>query len=65
MLADAGYGFDYAFRLGLSDLGLHYLVGITSAFVVWPTSVESLPPKPYSGMGRPPMMPRRTASRHP
>ena len=47
----------------LSDLGLHYLVGITSAFVVWPPSVESLPPKPYSGMGLPPVMPRRTASR--
>ena len=65
VLADAGYGIDYAFRQGLSDLGLHYLVGITSAVVVWPPGVEPLPPKPYSGMGRPPVMPRRTAKRQP
>ncbi|MEO7128153.1 MAG: IS701 family transposase [Rhodoferax sp.] len=65
VLADAGYGIDYAFRQGLSDLGLAYMVGITSAVVVWPPGVEPLPPKPYSGMGRPPVMPRRTAKRQP
>ena len=65
VLADAGYGIDYAFRQGLSDLGLHYMVGITSAVVVWPPGLEPLPPKPYSGMGRPPVMPRRTAKRQP
>jgi SRSO17 transposase len=27
--------------------------------------VAPLPPKPYSGMGRPPVMPRRTAKRQP
>jgi SRSO17 transposase len=65
VLADAGYGIDYAFRQSLSDLGLHYMVGITSAVVVWPPGLEPLPPKPYSGMGRPPVMPRRTAKRQP
>jgi SRSO17 transposase len=65
VLADAGYGIDYAFRQGLSDLGLHYMVGITSAVVVWPPGLEPLPPKAYSGMGRPPVMPRRTAKRQP
>jgi len=65
VLADAGYGIDYAFRQGLSDLGLSYVVGITSAVVVWPPGVEPLPPKPYAGMGRPPVMPRRTAKRQP
>jgi len=65
VLADAGYGIDYAFRQGLTDLGLSYVVGITSAVVVWPPGVEPLPPKPYSGMGRPPVMPRRTAKRQP
>lgn len=65
VLADAGYGIDYAFRQGLSDLGLHYVVGITSAVVVWPPGLEPLPPKPYGGMGRPPVMPRRTAKRQP
>ncbi|MGH8820973.1 MAG: IS701 family transposase, partial [Rhodoferax sp.] len=65
VLADAGYGIDYAFRQGLSDLGLLYVVGVTSAVVVWPPGIEPLPPKPYSGMGRPPVMPRRTAKRQP
>lgn len=65
VLADAGYGIDYAFRQGLSDLGLHYMVGITSVVVVWPPGLEPLPPKPYSGMGRPPVMPRRTAKCQP
>ena len=65
VLADAGYGIDYAFRQGLTDLGLPYVVGITSAVVVWPPGIEPLPPKPYSGTGRPPVMPRRTAKRQP
>ena len=65
VLADAGYGIDYAFRQGLADQGLSYVVGITSAVVVWPPGVQPLPPKPYSGMGRPPVMPRRTAKRQP
>ena len=65
VLADAGYGIDYAFRQGLTDQGLAYMVGITSAVVVWPPGVEPLPPKPYSGMGRPPVMPRRTVKRQP
>ena len=65
VLADAGYGIDYAFRQGLSDMGLAYMVGITSAVVVWPPGVQPLPPKSYSGMGRPSVMPRRTAVRQP
>ncbi len=65
MLADAGYGIDYDFRRNLSDLGLPYVVGITSAVVVWPPGMEPLPPKRYRGMGRPPVMPRRTATRQP
>ena len=65
VLADAGYGIDYAFRQGLSDMGLAYMVGITAAVVVWPPGVQPLPPKPYSGMGRPSVMPRRTAVRQP
>lgn len=60
VLADAGYGVDTAFRQALSDMGLFYAVGVTSAVVVWPPGVKPLPPKPYSGMGRPPVMPRRT-----
>ena len=53
VLADAGYGIDYTFRQGLTERGLAYVVGITSAVVVWPPGVQPLPPKPYSGMSRP------------
>jgi len=65
VLADAGYGVDTAFRQALSDMGLLYAVGVTSAVSIWPPGVEPLPPKPYSGMGRPPVMPRRTPRRQP
>jgi len=65
VLADAGYGVDNAFRQALTDMGLQYVVGVTSAVVVWPPGVEPLPPLPYSGWGRPPVMPRRTAQRQP
>ena len=65
VLADAGYGVDTAFRQALSDMGLHYAVGVTSAVVVWPPGVEPLPPETYSGKGRPPVMPRRTAQLQP
>lgn len=65
VLADAGYGVDTAFRQALSDMGLLYVVGVTSAVVVWPPGVEPLPPAAYSGKGRPPVMPRRTVRRQP
>jgi len=65
VLADAGYGIDYDFRRNLSDMGLLYVVGVTSAVVVWPPDVTPLSPKRYKGMGRPPVMPRRTATRQP
>lgn len=65
VLADAGYGVDNAFRQALSDMGLTYAVGVTSSLVVWPPGVEPLPPAPYSGHGRPPVMPRRTPKLQP
>lgn len=46
-------------------MDLAYVVGITSAVVVWPLGLEPLPPKPYGGLGRPAVMPRRTAKRQP
>ena len=65
VLADAGYGVDTAFRQELTALGLQYVVGVTSAVVVWPPGIEPLPPPPYTGKGRPPVQPRRTTSRQP
>ena len=52
-------------RQALSDMGLAYAVAVTSAIVVWPPGVQPLPPKPYGGMGRPPVMLRRTAALQP
>ena len=65
VLADAGYGVNQAFRQCLTEMGLPYVVGITSAVVVWPPGLEPLPPKHYRGRGRPPVMPRRTNQRQP
>ena len=65
VLADAGYGVDTAFRRALDEMDLLYMVGVTSAVVVWPPGVLPLPPAPYEGKGRPPVMPRRTAKLQP
>ena len=65
VLADAGYGVDNALRQALSDMGLLYAVGVTSAVVVWPPGVVPLPPRRYHGVGRPPLVPRRTATLQP
>ena len=46
-------------------MGLPYMMGIKSSVSVWPPELEPLPPKRYSGRGRPPVNPRRTAKRQP
>ncbi len=60
VLADAGYGVDTAFRDGITELGLAYAVGVQSHTSVWPPGMEPLPPKPWSGRGRPPSLVRRS-----
>jgi SRSO17 transposase len=59
VLADAGYGVDTAFRTGVSELGLAYVVGIQSSTSLWPPGSGPLPPKTWSGRGRPPSLARR------
>ena len=54
VLADAGYGVDTAFRTTLTDLGLAYILGIQSSTTLWPPGRAPLPPKLWSGRGRPP-----------
>ncbi|SDK65680.1 DDE superfamily endonuclease [Mesorhizobium muleiense] len=54
VLADAGYGADGGFRAGLSELGLTYVVGVQPTLSVWRPGESPLPPKPWSGRGRPP-----------
>ncbi len=65
VLADAGYGVDGAFRAGLSELGLDYVVGVQSNLSVWRPGEGPLPPKPWSGNGRPPSRMRRSADHKP
>src|SRR5918997_6675787 len=54
VLGDAGYGDETHFRVGVHDLGLHYVLGIRPGTGVWPPGQAPLPPKPRSGRGRPP-----------
>ena len=59
VLADAGDGVDTAFRDGITQLGLAYVVGIQTSTSLWPPGAEPLPPKPWSGRGRPASLIRR------
>lgn len=65
VVADAGYGVVTAFREGLTHRHLSYAVGVTAETTAWPPGVEPLPPKRWSGQGRPPARIRRSARRHP
>ena len=65
LLSDAGYGADGAFRSAVTASGLTYVVGVQSALSVWPLGVEPLPPKPWSGRGRPPLRLRRDSGHVP
>ena len=53
VLADAGYGNSGAFRAGLTEAGLPYVVGIQSNVTVWPPGQDPLPAKAWMGRGRP------------
>ena len=65
VLADAGYGDEADFRVGVEALGLRYVLGIRSATTVWPPGEAPLPPAPWSGRGRPPTRLRRDPEHRP
>ena len=65
VLADAGYGIDTAFRNRLTAMGLTYIVGIQSSIGLWPPGMGPLPPKAWSGRGRPPSLIRRHPEHRP
>ena len=65
VLLDAGYGTHTNLRTQISALGLSYVAGILSSTSVWAPGTEPLPPKRWSGRGRPPTRPRRNAKRKP
>jgi SRSO17 transposase len=52
-VADAGYGDAAAFRLGLEERGLHYVVGISTTVTAHPEDARPQTP-PYNGRGRRP-----------
>jgi SRSO17 transposase len=59
VLADPAYGNDTGFRQGVTELGLHYVLGIQSTTTVWPPGTQPLPAPKYSGRGRPAKRVRR------
>jgi SRSO17 transposase len=65
VLADAGYGNDTAFRTALTRLSLPYVVGVQSSVRLWAPGVGPLPPREWTGQGRPPTLMRRDAQTKP
>ena len=65
VLMDAGYGADTRLRTALTELGLAYAAGIQPHTTVWPPGQGPLPPKPWSGRGRPTSRLRRNAEHQP
>jgi SRSO17 transposase len=65
VLADAAYGVDSAFRAGVSELALSYVLGVQSTTSVWQPGTGPLPPLPYSGRGRRPTRLRRDTDHQP
>jgi SRSO17 transposase len=62
VLMDAGYGASTELRSSIAALGLTYVAGILPNATVWE---EPLPPKQYSGRGRPAKVMRRDAEHQP
>jgi SRSO17 transposase len=65
VLMDAGYGVNTALRDGVTALGLSYVAGVLPQTSVWMEGTGPLPPKPPSGLGRPPKLLRRDKEHQP
>src|SRR5215203_6016878 len=65
VLMDAGYGSDTPLRTDITALGFRYIAGILSNTSVWAQGIAPLPPKPWSGRGRPPKLMRRDGEHQP
>jgi SRSO17 transposase len=59
VLMDAGYGANTELRAGIDALSLRYVAGIMPQTTVWAPGTGPLPPKQWSGRGRPPKLIRR------
>src|SRR5246127_4882707 len=65
VLMDAGYGADTDLRTNITTLGLTYVAGTRPNTTVWPLGTAPLPPKRWSGRGRPPKLLRRDGKHQP
>jgi SRSO17 transposase len=65
VLMDAGYGADTKLRTEIAALGLSYIAGIHPHTTVWPQGRGPLPPKAWSGRGRPARRIRRDREHRP
>ena len=65
VLMDAGYGVNTGLRDGVTVLGLSYVAGILPQTSVWAPDAGPLPPKPWTGQGRPPKPLRRDGEHRP
>lgn len=65
VLMDAGYGADTSLRTEITALGLRYAAGILPNTTVWPQGRGPLPPRPWTGRGRPTSRMRRDAEHQP
>ena len=58
VVGDSGYGVSGPLRAGLSQHGLHYVLGVTGDMVVFLDEPRWLEPAPAAGRGRPRRQPR-------
>ena len=65
VLMDAGYGANTDLRASITALGLSYAAGIMPNTSVWTPGTTALPPRRWSGQGRPPKLMRRDAKHQP
>jgi len=65
VLMDAGYGCNTELRTSISALALRYVAGILPNTSVWASGTGPLPPKKWSGNGRPPKLIRRDGKHQP
>ena len=65
VLLDSGYGNNGRLRTQITALDLTYVAGILSSATAWAPGTGPLPPKPWSGQGRPPTRMRRDAKHRP
>src|SRR5208283_3185912 len=65
VLLDAGYGNNSELRTNITALDLTYVAGIRSTTTVWAPGTAPLPPKRWSGRGRPTTRLRRDAGHQP